>query len=259
MYQSIGMAGLAISLALSVTQSLNWSVRMASDLESQMVSVERVTGYANMQQEAAHYTTHDPPPSWPAVGAIDIRNISMRYRPGLPLVIDGVSLSIRAKEKIGIVGRTGSGKSSLVNALLRLIEIESGKIVIDGVDLSTIGLHTLRFVYLSIYIYISIYHNLIPLSIRSNMSIIPQDPVLFSGTIRSNLDPFAQFSDAELWTGLSRCRLLSIYVSIINIYVSIINLYVSIGMLANTITSLDDTVNENGIYLSIYLSNDLSI
>ena len=98
------MAGLSISLALAVTQSLNWSVRMASDLESQMVSVERVIEYASLQQENPHIMPNDPPPEWPTSGAMEFNNVRMRYRPGLPFVLDGVNLSIKAREKIGVVG-----------------------------------------------------------------------------------------------------------------------------------------------------------
>jgi ATP-binding cassette subfamily C (CFTR/MRP) protein 1 len=119
-----GLAGLAISLALSVTQSLNWSVRMASDLESQMVAVERIKTYATMPQEAAHFTDHDPPSSWPHSGAIELRGVSLRYRPETPLVLQGVDLSIPPRCKVGIVGRTGAGKSSLLAALMRIVELE---------------------------------------------------------------------------------------------------------------------------------------
>lgn len=167
-----GMAGLAISLSLSVTQSLNWSVRMASDLESQMVSVERVKSYADMVQEAPHYTSSDPDSSWPTAGAIKMSNVQMRYRSGLPLVLKSVTLDIKAGEKIGIVGRTGAGKSSLFTVFLRLVELESGRVTIDDVDISTIGLNILR----------------------SRIAVIPQDPVLFSGSVRSNLDPFNTFT-----------------------------------------------------------------
>lgn len=163
-----GMAGLAISLALSVTQSLNWSVRMASDLEGQMVSVERVKTYSTMIQEAPHYMETDPSEAWPQSGAIEIKKVCLKYREGLPLVLTGVDLTIPPRYKIGIVGRTGAGKSSLLSALLRIVELDSGSIHIDGIDISNIGLHALR----------------------SKIAVIPQDPVLFSGTIRSNLDPF---------------------------------------------------------------------
>ena len=195
-----GLAGLSISFALSVTQSLNWSVRMASDLESQMVSVERVKAYSDMDQEAPHFSANDPSSysssalagvqsslSWPNAGEIQMKSVCLRYRQGLPLVLDNLTLTIKSKEKIGIVGRTGAGKSSLVTAILRMVEMESGSILIDGVDISKIGLHALR----------------------SRIAVIPQDPVLFSGTIRSNLDPFLLYTDAQIWENLRRTMLAS--------------------------------------------------
>ena len=201
-----GMAGLSISLALSVTQSLNWSVRMASDLESQMVSVERVDAYSKMPQELPHDLPTDPPAdAWPSEGRIDFEHVCLRYRPGLPLALDDVTFSIRGAEKIGVVGRTGSGKSTLVTALLRLVEAASGRVTIDGLDAASVGLHALR----------------------SRMAVIPQDPVLFSGTVRSNLDPFGAFSDAQLFSALGRC------------------------MLADSVSSLDDPVLDGGANFSV--------
>ena len=182
-----GLAGLAISMCLSITQSINWSVRMASDLESQMVSVERLREYIVMPHEAEHYLPlADPPPTWPAVGSIKFANVSMRYREGLPLVLKGVSLDIQGREKIGICGRTGSGKTSLVTALLRLVEVCEGAISIDNVNLRDIGLHALR----------------------SRVAVIPQDPMLFSGTVRTNLDPFGLYPDAKVAEGLRRIGLI---------------------------------------------------
>ena len=154
--QFAGLAGLAVSLALSVTQSLNWSVRMASDLESQMVSVERIREYATMLQEAPHFLNNDKSYDmmWPRDGKIEFVNASLQYRDGLPLVLKRINLVIGAREKVGIVGRTGAGKSSLVTALLRLVELQAGSILIDGRDISTMGLNVLR----------------------SKMAVIPQDP-----------------------------------------------------------------------------------
>jgi len=129
---------------------------------------------------------YELPKNWPDKGEISIENIAFRYRPNLPLVLKGVSAVIKPQEKIGIVGRTGAGKSSLVLALFRIIELSSGKIVIDDEPIGIIGLHVLR----------------------KNLAIIPQDPILFRGTVRSNLDPFGQFSDKELWESLEAVELL---------------------------------------------------
>ena len=115
--------------------------------------------------------------SWPAEGRLEFRDVQLRYREGLDLVLKGISFAASPREKIGVVGRTGAGKSSLMLALFRLVELSGGSIIIDGIDISTIGLHDLR----------------------SKLSIIPQDPTLFTGTVRSNLDPFNEHSDNELW------------------------------------------------------------
>jgi ATP-binding cassette subfamily C (CFTR/MRP) protein 1 len=119
---------------------------------------------------------------WPQTGSIVFENVAMRYREGLPLVLHGISLTIRAREKVGVVGRTGAGKSSLALALFRLVELTSGRISIDGIDIASVGLNDLR----------------------ERLSIIPQDAVLFSGTLRSNLDPFAVCTDTEVWHALDR-------------------------------------------------------
>jgi ABC-type multidrug transport system fused ATPase/permease subunit len=179
---------------------------MASDLESQMVSVERLTEYAKMPQEAPHViqgnstsvsaTTGQPmlraPSNWPSTGTLKFKHVTMRYRPDTPVVLNRVSFSVKNGEKIGIVGRTGSGKSSLVTALLRLVELESGSIEIDGLDISQVGLNGLR----------------------AGMAVIAQDPVLFSGTLRNNLDPFQLFSDSQLWEGLRRAQINSAFGSL---------------------------------------------
>ena len=125
-------------------------------------------------------------PSWPRVGAIEFaEDYSVRYRPGLDLVLKGVNFSVGAGERIGIVGRTGAGKSSLTSALFRILEAASGVIRVDGVDIAGLGLRRLR----------------------SGISVIPQDPVLFSGTLRFNLDPFERHSDEEIWRALEIAHL----------------------------------------------------
>jgi ATP-binding cassette subfamily C (CFTR/MRP) protein 1 len=182
-----GLAGLAISYALSITQALNWSVRMASDLEASMISVERVRSYCQIETEASRDTDEDKnlPKSWPSGGSVVFKNVSLRYRPGLPRVLKGLDIEFPKRSKIGVVGRTGAGKSTLMVSLLRIVELDAGKILIDGCDIRKIGLTKLR----------------------SNIAVIPQDPVLFSGTIRSNLDPFEEFPDDELSSVLTRVGL----------------------------------------------------
>ncbi|KAJ2885522.1 ATP-binding cassette glutathione S-conjugate transporter ycf1 [Coemansia aciculifera] len=129
-----------------------------------------------------------PLASWPETGKIEFRQYSLRYRPELKPMLNGLSFVIRSKERVGIVGRTGAGKSSLTNALMRLVEADSGSIVIDGTDISTIGLYDLR----------------------SRIGIIPQDPSLFEGTIRDNLDPTRQYTDDEVWAAINTCQIASL-------------------------------------------------
>uniref|UniRef100_A0A8C2FIF7 Uncharacterized protein n=1 Tax=Cyprinus carpio TaxID=7962 RepID=A0A8C2FIF7_CYPCA len=180
-----GLVGLSISYALNVTQTLNWLVRMTSELETNIVAVERVREYAEIKNEAPWITSNRPPDDWPTAGNIHFENYKVRYRPELELILHGITCDIQRTEKIGIVGRTGAGKSSLTNCLFRIIEASEGRILIDGIDISTLGLHDLR----------------------SRLTIIPQDPVLFSGTLRMNLDPFEKFSDEEIWSVLELAHL----------------------------------------------------
>jgi len=180
------LAGLSITYALQVTGMLNWVVRMATQCEAQMNAVERVHYYGTTENEAPWVIPENrPPPNWPVNATVIMKNVSMRYRIGLEPVLKNVSFEIRDKEKIGVVGRTGAGKSSLMLVLFRIAEIFEGQVLIDNVDISKIGLHDLR----------------------SRLAIIPQDPVLFSGTVRSNLDPFAEYTDQEVWTALDHVHL----------------------------------------------------
>lgn len=175
------LAGLSLSYALNITSTLNWLVRQTSETEIQVVSVERLKEYSEVESEAPwEIPARKPNEGWPQKGLVEFSGYSARYREGLDLVVKNIKFDIQPGQKVGIVGRTGAGKSSLTLALFRIIEAAGGEISIDGVDISKIGLHDLR----------------------SKLTIIPQDPVLFSGTLRMNLDPFEQHSDEDIWEGL---------------------------------------------------------
>ncbi|XP_064158420.1 multidrug resistance-associated protein 5 isoform X2 [Anguilla rostrata] len=180
-------AGLAISYAVQLTGLFQFTVRLASETEARFTSVERIHHYIqSLALEApARIKNKTPPPDWPQEGEVVFDGTEMRYRENLPLVLKKVSFTIRPKEKIGIVGRTGSGKSSLGVVLFRLVEPCGGSIKIDGINICDIGLADLR----------------------SKLSIIPQEPVLFSGTVRSNLDPFNQYAEELIWDVLERTHM----------------------------------------------------
>jgi len=184
---SAASGGLGLSTMVTVQQSFSWAVRQLAEVENDMVGAERIMHYANeLEQEAPHQIEGTkPPPSWPAEGKINFNEVRMKYREELPDVLKGLTLSVGAAEKIGVVGRTGAGKSSIMIALFRMVELSGGSITIDGVDVSKIGLNDLR----------------------SGISIIPQDPLLFSGTLRSNIDPFNTKNDVELYDALKRAHL----------------------------------------------------
>ena len=165
---------------------MNWMVRMMCQLETNFVALERIMEYTNNRQEDSWNKDVDRTlEKWPSHGAIDFIDYSTRYREGLDLVLKDINMSVKSGEKVGICGRTGAGKSSLTLSLFRIIEAAHGKIVIDNTDISEIGLHKLR----------------------SCLTIIPQDPVLFGGTLRFNLDPCNQHSDAEIWNALDQSHL----------------------------------------------------
>jgi len=178
---SSGVVGLILSYTLTCQMSIYWMTRMSADLEKAIVSVERVKEYQEVDNETDIMTGKSDSLStqtnWPTRGEISFNNFSTRYRPGLDLVLSGVTCHINAGEKIGIVGRTGAGKSSITLSLFRIIESAGGSITVDNVNIASVDLERLR----------------------TAITIIPQDPVLFSGSLRSNLDPFASHSDQDLW------------------------------------------------------------
>jgi ATP-binding cassette subfamily C (CFTR/MRP) protein 1 len=186
---SAGYLGLALSYSIEMTTYLKFGVQMIARLEADMSSVERILSYTdNIKPEApVEIPENDPEPgTWPANGVVEFSHASMRYRDG-PLVLKDLSFTVNAGEKIGVCGRTGSGKSSLMIALFRISELEDdgGKLLIDGVNTREIGTAALRL----------------------NLSIIPQDPIMFSNTVRYNLDPFAIATDDELWEVLQKVHL----------------------------------------------------
>lgn len=189
-----GLLGLALTYALEITKYLKHGTDMASQVESKLNAVERQLEYTDLPQEAAAESSPEvmkqlAAADWPSKGAIDVQNVIVRYRPGLPTVLNNLTFSIAAKEKVGIVGRTGSGKSSLFLALFRLMEIESGTVMIDGMDLKNLGLN----------------------QVRRAMSMIPQDPFMFVGDVRTNIDPASKLADGEndprLWAALEKVGL----------------------------------------------------
>ncbi|CAK0780401.1 hypothetical protein CVIRNUC_005040 [Coccomyxa viridis] len=177
--------GLVLSYALSITMLTSMTVRLASVAENAFNAVERISEFCDLPQEAPEVIPDTKPDGWPDKGEVDFRNVQMRYRDGLPLVLQGLSVKVSPGSRCGVVGRTGAGKSSLINCLFRLQELCGGSIVIDGVDIAKMGLKDLR----------------------SNMAIIPQVPVLFTGSLRFNLTPFGEHSDAECWAALRRAHL----------------------------------------------------
>ncbi|KAG9048922.1 hypothetical protein FS837_011659 [Tulasnella sp. UAMH 9824] len=183
--------GLVLVYCVSLTQTFSMVTRQSAEVENNMNAVERTVHYTRddfIEQEPPHVIEDKrPPPEWPNNGALQFRDVVMRYRPGLPPVLKGITMEIKGGEKIGVVGRTGAGKSSLMIALYRIVELSGGSICLDGIDISTIGLRDLR----------------------SKISIIPQDPLLFSGTVRSNLDPFSRYDDAKLYDALRRSHLVA--------------------------------------------------
>ncbi|KAJ3693574.1 hypothetical protein LUZ60_009054 [Juncus effusus] len=178
--------GLLLTYALNITNLLTAVLRLASLAENSLNAVERVGNYIEVEPEAPPVIEGSrPPPAWPAKGVVEFKEVVLRYRPELPPVLHGIGFRIEGSEKVGIVGRTGAGKSSMLNALFRIVELERGTILVDDCDISKFGLWDLRKV----------------------LGIIPQSPVLFSGSIRFNLDPFNEHNDMDLWESLERAHL----------------------------------------------------
>ncbi|OWM90264.1 hypothetical protein CDL15_Pgr006585 [Punica granatum] len=180
------MAGLAVTYGLNLNARLSRWILSFCKLENKIISIERIYQYCHIPSEApAVIEKSCPPSSWPESGTVELIDLKVRYKENLPMVLHGVNCVFPGGKKIGIVGRTGSGKSTLIQALFRLIEPASGRIIVDNIDISTIGIHDLR----------------------GRLSIIPQDPTLFEGTIRGNLDPLEEHSDSHIWEALDKCQL----------------------------------------------------
>jgi ATP-binding cassette subfamily C (CFTR/MRP) protein 10 len=174
-----------LSYALSITSALNGLVNAFTETEREMISVERVNQYIKeIPPETTHFVI-DPPFGWPSQGVIAFKSVVLKYREHLPPSLRFVSFETRPSEKIGVVGRTGAGKSSLLSALFRLVELYSGSISIDSVDISRVSLQ----------------------SLRSRLFCIPQEPFLFSGSLKENLDPLGEFRENEMWDALNKVNL----------------------------------------------------
>lgn len=186
-YITPGLAGLVSIYSLGFWGSLNWAVRVFSDIESRMTSIERLRYFADLppEQETLRAATQELRATWPERGEVVARDIQVRYASHLPLVLKGISFEVKAGSRVGIVGRTGSGKSTLFQTLFRFIELESGAILIDGVDIATVPLARLR----------------------RSLAIVPQDPTLFMGTIRNNLDRYDEYTDLEIRAALEKASL----------------------------------------------------
>ncbi|KAL3738257.1 hypothetical protein ACJRO7_019738 [Eucalyptus globulus] len=183
---SSGFVGMVLAYGLSLNVLLVFSVQFQCSLSNLIVSVERLEQYMHIQSEAPEVIEDSLlATDWPSSGNVEICNLKVRYRPDSPLILHDITCKIEGGHKIGIVGRTGSGKTTLISALFRLVEPTDGKIIIDGLDITTIGLHDLR----------------------SRFGVIPQDPTLFAGTVRYNLDPLSEHTDQEIWEVLGKCQL----------------------------------------------------
>ncbi|BFZ00219.1 hypothetical protein BsWGS_03257 [Bradybaena similaris] len=188
------LAGLALSYSVQMSGLFQFTARLAVETEARFTSVQRILEYCDVseQEKSVAVTNNQLSKDWPKTGVINFSGVRLRYKNDVPLALKDITFHIESHAKIGIVGRTGAGKSSLTVALFRLTELEAGKILVDDVDISTLSLNDLR----------------------SRLSIIPQDPVLFAGNLRYNLDPFQQFSDADIWQALEKCHIASMVKSL---------------------------------------------
>ncbi|KAK4489625.1 hypothetical protein RD792_005437 [Penstemon davidsonii] len=183
---SSGFIGMALSYGLSLNMSFVFSINLQCMLANYIISVERLDQYMHISSEAPEVIEDNRPPvDWPTEGKVEIQDLKIKYRLDAPLVLRGISCTFEGGHKIGIVGRTGSSKTTLIGALFRLVEPVGGRIIVDGINISRIGLHDLR----------------------SRFGIIPQDPTLFTGTVRYNLDPLCQYTDQKIWEVLGKCQL----------------------------------------------------
>jgi len=182
-----GVIGLTLTSAMQVTGVFQWTVRTASESEAYLTSVERQLHYLNYLPSEApwHVPDTEPDPDWPEAGKVEFKSVDLKYREEHDAVVKDLTFTVNPGEKVGVVGRTGAGKSTISLALFRILECWKGQVLIDGVDISKLGLHTLR----------------------SRLSVIPQDPVMFTGTVRENLDPFMRNTDADVWSALERVHL----------------------------------------------------
>ncbi|ESW18595.1 hypothetical protein PHAVU_006G053900 [Phaseolus vulgaris] len=180
-----GIAGLAVTYGLNLNIIQSWMIWELCSLENKIISVERILQYTSIPSEPPLVEENRPHDSWPSCGKIDIHNLQVRYAPHMPFVLHGFTCTFHGGLKTGIVGRTGSGKSTLIQTLFRIVEPTVGRVMIDGINISSIGIYDLR----------------------SRLSIIPQDPTMFEGTVRSNLDPLEEYTDEQIWEALDKCQL----------------------------------------------------
>ncbi|XP_021736749.1 ABC transporter C family member 3-like [Chenopodium quinoa] len=181
-----GIAGLSVTYGLNLNMLQGWLIWNLCNMENKIISVERIFQYTCIPSEPPLVIEENrPDSSWPSFGEVNVQDLQIRYAPHMPLVLRGITCTFHGGKKTGIVGRTGSGKSTLIQALFRIVEPAAGQIMLDGINISSIGLHDLR----------------------TRLSIIPQDPTMFEGTVRSNLDPLEEYSDEQIWEALDKCQL----------------------------------------------------